>query len=224
MKKFRLMAIVALLAVCVNSFAQFTSGAGSTASANTDEWGTLWVQYNPSTFKVDMKGADDISFNGISLGYSKAFSLSQTTPLFLEAGAGLQYSFYSEDYEDYNYEGEIKFSMFSVKAPVNLTYKFDMSDGFSLCPFAGVTLRYNLSGKMKYEDEDGDGDDINIFDKDDMGSKDATFKRFQIGWQIGVNAHIGDSFILGASYGTDFSEICKKMKISTVSLTAGLKF
>ena len=218
MKKLRLMAIVAMLSVCVNSFAQFTNGSSSASSANTEGWKSVWVQYNPSKL-------EDTSFNGISLGYSEAFSLSQTTPLFIEAGAGLQYSFYSEDIDYGGYEMTSKFNMFSLKIPVNLTYKFDLADGkVALCPFAGVSLRFNVSGKMKVEEDGEELYDLNVFDKEDMGSKDATFKRFQIGWQIGLNAHFGSSFLVGASYGTDFSEICKNTKIKTASLTVGYKF
>lgn len=55
----------------------------------------------------------------------------------------------------------------------------------------------------------------------DMGGTDATWNRFQIGWQIGLNARFNSKFLLGLSYGTDFSEIHKKGKIKTTSITIG---
>ena len=57
-----------------------------------------------------------------------------------------------------------------------------------------------------------------------MGDDDATWNRFQLGWQIGVNARINSSFLLGVSYGTDFSEIAEKIKIQTTSVTLGYCF
>lgn len=256
MKKIRLMAVLTLLSVCAGAFAQFTNSSSSARSTNTDGWSSFWVQYNPSSIKVDIEDADNEDFTGISIGYSKAFSISQNMPLFIEAGLGLQYSFKSnddgewtdleeDDLDDLRDEGHLdpkeKFSMFSAKIPINLTYKFDLENSnISLLPFAGLNLRYNISGKLKqewnfssefkeaiedagYEDVFADKE-VDLFDKKDMGSKDATWKRFQIGWQIGLNAHIGQNFILGASYGQDFSEIAKKCKISTISVNVGYKF
>lgn len=256
MKRIRLMAVVSLLAVCANSFAQSTDSSSPSSKSSSDGWNTVWIQYNPSTFNVDIKDVDNQNFTGLSIGYSKAFGISQSIPLFVEVGLGLQYSFYTNDdgswttIDKYTLamarkEGYIdpkeKFKMFSVKVPIALTYKFDLNNSnVSLLPFVGVNLRYNLSGKGKLEwnmggefkdiietnnlDKIFEDIDFNIFDKKDMGSSDATWKRFQIGWQIGLNAHIGKSIILGASYGKDFSEIFKKGKISAFNINLGYKF
>ena len=256
MKKIRLMAVVSLLSVCAGAFAQFTNSSSSTSKSSSEGWSSVWVQYNPSTFNVDIKDVDNQNFTGLSVGYSQAFSISKSHPLFVEVGLGLQYSFYTnddgkwtgydeEDIEDARKDGDAdpkeKFNMFSVKVPVALTYKFDLNNSnVSLLPFVGVNLRYNLSGKGKYEwnlgsdfkddikgsqyEEAFEDRDFNLFDKKDMGSSDATWKRFQIGWQIGLNAHIGSNLILGASYGKDFSEIYKKCKISSFNINLGYKF
>ena len=66
--------------------------------------------------------------------------------------------------------------------------------------------------------------DVNLFNKDDMGSDDKTWNRFQVGWHIGLNVRINNQFLVGASYGTDFSEIVKKVKIHTASITVGYCF
>ncbi len=57
-----------------------------------------------------------------------------------------------------------------------------------------------------------------------MGSDAATWNRIQVGWHIGLNARINDQFLIGASYGTDFSEITQKVNIHTASLTVGYCF
>ena len=41
----------------------------------------------------------------------------------------------------------------------------------------------------EWEDAFGMKVDKNPFDKKDMGNEDSTFKRFQVGWHIGLNAY-----------------------------------
>lgn len=221
MIKVRLIAVVALLFVCGTSFAQFTNSSSSAVStASNNEWNTFWMEWNPSS--IEPSKGDDQSFTGFSVGFSKAFSISSSTPLFIEGGLGVQYSFYTEEDDE---DIEEKFNMFSLKAPVSLVYRYNLpNSNTSLCPFAGVTLRYNLSAKMKYVDEDEDYEEkLNLFDKDDMGSKN-TWKRFQVGWQIGAKAIFNDKISLAVSYGSDFSEIAKKLKVKTTSVSLGFLF
>ena len=235
MKNFKTLVVAALLAVSATASAQFTnsSSSSSSSSANTEEWNTIWFEYSPNKFKVDVKDADDQSFTGLSLGYSHAFSLSQKLPLFLEAGLGLQYSFYSEDYTEYTSGGDkLKFNMFSAKIPVSLIYKFDVSNSnISLMPYLGARMRFNISAKQKleiaedtFEDRGGESYDINLFDKEDMGSDKATWNRFQIGWQIGLKARFADKFLVGVSYSNDFSEIAKKTKVGGFNIAIGYTF
>ena len=263
MKNFKSIATAALLAVSLSASAQFTNSGSSTKStsvANTNGWSTIWVQWNPSKIKIDRKEADDKSFTGLSFGYSQAFNITPSLPLFVEAGLGIQYSFHTEKLaeelaDEYNMDEEDleeimdpkeKFNLFSVKIPVNLTYKFDIpNSSFSIAPYFGLTMRFNLSGKAKMEYnltsdaedhlrsngwskkdiEETFGDkDRNLFDKKDMGSDKNTWKRFQLGWQLGVNARIKDTFLVGVSYGTDFSEIAEKSKVRTTSITLGYTF
>lgn len=240
MKSLKIFATGALLAISLCASAQ-------SKTTIPNEWQTGYFQWNPSTF-VPKKG-DDQSFTGLSLGWSKAFSISQTHPLFLEAGVGLQYSFYSEDEsETERIDGERvkvtlteKYNGLSMKVPVHLLYAWDIPNSkVQLIPFVGLNLRYNFSGKIKYEwdasvggytldaddlEEAGFEDqDYNVFDKDDMGGSKNTWKRFQIGWELGVKARFNQKYLLGISYGSDFSEIAKKVKIHTTSITLGYCF
>lgn len=136
-----------------------------------------------------------------------------------------------------NIEQTYKFSLLTLQVPVNLVYKYAFSDRFAIAPFVGIDLKYNLLGKrvLKTEAQNEAGEDYmerfdmddsyddNLFDKKDMGSKDATWKRFQIGWHIGVGMDISD-FYASISYGTDFSEICKKTKLSNMVISLGYNF
>lgn len=234
MKSFKFLAMAAFLAVVTSASAQFTNttsskSPSSSVGVNTDGWSTIWVEWNPSTMKYDSKDADDESFTGLSFGYSQAFSLTSSIPLFAEVGLGIQYSFYSDAYEDDkdDYTEEIKFNMVSAKVPANLMYLFQIpNSSISLIPYVGVNFRYNILAKEKwtvegyYEDIE---EEYNLFDKDDMG-KDAKWNRFQLGWNIGAKARFGGKFLVSLSYGSDFSEIAKKTKISTTSISLGYTF
>lgn len=251
MRKIKLFAVAALLAAGTSASAQFSNSSSRSArTVSTDGWSTIYVQYNPITISIDEKGADDMSVNAFSLGYNKAFSIAKSTPLFIEAGIGLQYMFKTDDepYEDWDevddneaQPSEDKYSMLSAKIPVSLTYRWSIPNSkIALAPFVGIDFRFNIMGKKKTELEVGSdyyGDaeedweeyydqklDKNLFDKDDMGDKDATWKRFQFGWHIGVNAHFNNSLLLGVSYGTDFSELFKDGKMKTTSITLGYNF
>ena len=64
-----------------------------------------------------------------------------------------------------------------------------------------------------------------ILEDMDMNMLDGkAWNRLQVGWQIGLKARLGSSFLVGLSYGNDMSEIAKKTTISTTSLTVGFAF
>lgn len=231
-------AAVLLAGICTSASAQFatqTSASAPTATNTPSEgWSSFYVQYNPGTVSPDE--GEDLDFTGVSVGFNKYTSISQSAPLFLEYGAALQYSWNSEEEDDIT----TKYNMFSAKIPVNVTYAFAIPNSkITIAPYAGLNLRLNLFGNRKYEvdglgsyedefweemeEEYGIKQEANLFDKDDMGHKDATWKRFQIGWQIGVNVNFQKAY-LGVSYGSDFTEIVKDCKMKTTSITLGYKF
>lgn len=222
----KLFFVLACMACFVlNASAQFSNSGNSGASivgANTG-WTTIYVEWNPSSFNGgdgyrfynNGEGKGSVGFNGFSLGVSRAISLSRATPIFIEPAVALQYSTKKEGYFNYydDYDTSAKLHMLSIKAPVNFIYKYDFSSyPVSLMPFAGITLRVNAWGEVN---DDGDRDDL--FDEYE-------FKRFQIGWQAGIKARISDKFIVGASFGTDFSEIHEKVKVHTGTILFGYSF
>lgn len=241
MKKIKLFATAALMAVGVNANAQFTNASSAGGGAVSDGWNTVYAEINPSTFSP--KHGDSESFLGFSLGYSRTFGLSQNIPLFLEVGGGLQYSHKNYDYSIEGYKKNLDFSqsfnMISLKVPVNIAYKFDIPNStVSIIPYTGFHFRFNIVGTTKNnfegdwddlyeyerkEVEEIDGESINVFDKDDMGSSDATWNRFQIGWHIGTNVTFG-KFLVGVDYGLDFSEISKNTTINGATIRLGYTF
>jgi len=204
---------------------------GAAAQDENEGWGTLTLEWNPMTHHYTGKKSHDYYYydydydnnmNGFSIGYTHAFPLSHSVPLFLEPGLLAQFTYHSKSYDDYYYSDySDKYMMASLKAPVNVLYKFTFpNSSIALMPFAGLTVRGNLWGENKWEEGKESGS-VNLFDKKKMG-KDDVWKRVQVGWQIGVKARFGQKFIVGGSYGTDFNEICRKYKFRTGTLMVGL--
>lgn len=222
MKKIFVFAIMAMFTLATQ--AQIVSSRSSRITTtgsvgNYDGWNTIYLQWNPSSFSQEIGSSE--SFTGFSLGYNHAFSLTQSIPLYVEAGIGVQYSFWDGVFYGIN---NCKIKLLSAKVPVSLMYKFDIPNStISIVPNAGLDMRFNILGKLKNDDLNRT---LDLFDKDDMkyGDVDISWNRFQIGWHVGVNFMFNNQFLVGASYGTDFSEIAKNSKVHTGSITLGYCF
>ncbi|EFI40751.1 conserved hypothetical protein [Bacteroides sp. 3_1_23] len=146
------------------------------------------------------------------------------------------------------YEMERKYSLLSLDVPLNIAYKFSFpNSNIALVPYIGINFKGNIIGKSKlnladpdelgedYDDEDdfwkdqekqekdGIRQSTNMFDKKETGDKDATWKRFQMGWQLGIGLYYNQLYA-GIGYGKDFTELCKKTKIGTTSIIIGYSF
>ena len=208
----------------LNASAQFSnSGSSNATSSDNSGWNTIYVEWNPSSFHAgggyrfynNGEGNGSTGFSGFSLGFSRSISLSSAIPVFIEPAIALQYSTKKEGYFNYydEYRTSARLNLISIKVPVNFIYKYDFSSyPVSLMPFAGINLRVNAWGEIN---DDGDHEDL--FDEYE-------FKRFQIGWQAGIKARICDKFIVGGSFGTDFNEIHKKVKVHTGTIMFGYSF
>ena len=231
MNRIKLLMAACLLGMAATASAQFANSKGSSSQGgDMSGWQALRVSYHPMRLSPD-KG-DNIGITGFSAGYVKGFALSQNTPIFLEVGANLLWASkdLTEDFglDDYDEDISVKLNMFSVNIPVNFGYKYTVNDKFSIYPYIGLNFRVNAVGKLKIEAEyegESESESIDVFSKDDMKEYEMgeAWKRFQAGWQIGVAFNI-NKFTLAASYGKDFTEISKKVKVSMPSITLGLNF
>ncbi len=210
MKKFLMLAFMAVIMVQAN--AQIVSSRSSMVTRHVtnepksnDGWKTLGVEYLPGSFSYD--GVSE-SFTGWAINYTRANSVTQSAPLFLEYGLGVQYSYKSEDDGTINYV--------SLKVPVNLIYDFKIPNtNINLDPYVGLKLRYNVWGEYN---DDYYNESYNLFgDKSDG-------KRFQIGAQIGVKARFNNKFFVGIGYGFDFNEIAEDMTVNELSISTGIVF
>jgi opacity protein-like surface antigen len=202
MKQLRLFVVAAMAAISMSAMAQVTYGndyqykpTNSTIYGSDNEaFGLFYAQYNATTqhMTVTNHDSENESLNGITLGYSHFIPLGDI-PLFVSPGGAVQYFFKSKD--------GVKTNMISLKIPINLMYSFQVSDAFRIEPYAGIYGRINIWGQMK---EDG-GESLNFFDSDKMG--DAAAKRFQLGWNAGVNFRITEAFTIGAGYFMDILKL-----------------
>ncbi len=181
-------------------------------------FGTFFVEYNPHTWAVDIKGHDNENYQGISLGgnYFTPFAGG----LGFDAGLKLQYLFR----QDKNAGVTQKFEMFSATIPVDLVYDWRVSDGFAIDPYVGVYGRYNFMAKSKYTK--GSGPAIDYFKDNQVvvaGYPDP-MERFQLGFQAGLNFRISDMMTFGGGYWTDFSELLEHTKLHGFNITLGVNF
>lgn len=219
MKRIKSIVLTALLAVSSVSYAQFAnSSSGShSSSSGIDGWMSAWVEYNPIKTEIQ---EEDFSLTGFSGGVSRAFSISQDAPLLVETGVGIQYANGSKTISG----TKVELDLLSAKVPINILFGIEVpNSNLLLFPFAGVTLRYNISGELKIKSDYLDTKS-DVFDEDKMG-EDNTFGRFQAYWQIGAKVQLGQLNI-GVSYGKDFQEIWEKgeSKLQTTSITLGYVF
>ena len=190
MKKFKYLMFVAIFAISNTAFGQFMNTSSAGSSRGFDSWKAFVFEYNSLDFEDD--GA-----TGITVGINKAKNFNSNTALYFEYGFNLQYAFEKAD--------EYKFNMLTAKVPLNLYYALEIDDNNVIAPFIGLPLNVHLLGKMTYEDYYGDSYDIDPFNSDDMDGDEWT--RFQIGWNVGVRAFLGEKFIATVSYGATINDL-----------------
>lgn len=224
MKALKTLFSAAFLAVATSMSASniIENAPAAIAVDGSSSYSKVFVSYNASKMTSDFNGKSmSESYPGFSVGYMYGFGVAKNLPLFVEAGAALQYRTNSDDYSDEYEKSEYRTNIFSLNIPVNLVYKFDISEDISIDPFVGIDLRYNLSGESKetitYDDGEGESYSENIF------KGEGAYKRFQAGWRIGVGA-TWKYLNLSVSYGQDFNEIAEKTKLKTTMISLGYNF
>lgn len=218
--KIKAILAVALLTVAATANAQFSNaGKSSQSAASASSYSSVYVQYDMGTFSVSDDGysSSQSGWNGFSVGYTQGSSISTDMPLFLEYGAAFKYLSKSDK------EDGVKASidLATIKVPVNIAYRFAMPNGkFTVAPYAGANAKFHIFGneKLSYKDE---SESASLFDGDDAA------KRFQLGFQIGVNVDFGSAYV-GVSYSKDitglYAEDDYKATMGVTALTVGYNF
>ena len=210
MKNFKLFLAACLLGLATAANAQFSDSSAASVSENNDAWDGIRVSYNLFAVEDD-SNIDYDKIGAFEIGYVKAFSISSTMPLFLETGASLLWA-KGDLFDDQGLK--LSMEMMSINIPVNLAYKFDIKEGMSFVPYAGLFLRYNLSGETELS-QYGNKVTSDMFDEDE-GDGD----RIQYGLQIGARLDF-NKFNVGVSYGFDINEIMDDTKTNKIAFTVG---
>lgn len=230
--------------------AAFSAFAISSASA--EDYNRIGISYNNNHFGFNdwlndgaFKGLiDGISLNGVGINYIHGFSLSQSTPIFIETGINANFGVGSTDtqalltdgYDYYSTEIELKAQNVNLQVPVNFVYRIAASEDVTIAPYAGLNFKFNIvtkiKGKVSVDDISQESDWYSLFSGDDMEEAfgdDGTGNRFQMGWHIGVGVQYKPIY-LGVSYGTDFIAAYsqkfngKSAKINTRNLTVNVGY
>ena len=233
--KFLITTAMLLVAASASAQVQASASSASLVPSGGKNYNSVYLHYNPQTKVIGQQGAKDITgYHGITLGYKRGISISNSRPLFLEAGAAFQFSVYDTAQEE-THDFYRKGTMGALLLPVNVTYRFAISRSkFAIAPYLGLTVKCNLwaSETQKEEWVTGYGynardhvveTDRNLFSTDDMGSRSQIANRLQFAWQAGVNFYF-KKFYLGVGYGTDLVDFLKTERFNTAYATLGFDF
>ena len=107
------------------------------AKSVCDNYGRLYVGF--STLSVDNSNSDND--NGFHLGYVYGANVTgHKKPVFLQLG--IEYNLVTQA------ESDVRETFSNVEIPLNLTYKFKVSDYCSFEPLVGISWRFNASAKI----------------------------------------------------------------------------
>lgn len=181
----------------------------ATVSMNAQDYNRVALSYDYTGLgfnkEMDLFGtekAETVGQNGFGLNYAHGFGVA--TNMFVEVGANVDFLFGSKKFKDDGYELPFKTQNINLQVPVNYVYRFNIADGVSIDPYIGLNFKLHFTEKYKFDVDDPDYNKwYSVFDKKDMGDKDATWNRFQMGWQVGVGVNY-ERYYLGVQVGTDF--------------------
>lgn len=133
------------------------------------------------------------SLSSINLGAVAGLSLSNSSPLFLEGGL-----YYIKKGGKTLYEGKkMTYNLNYIEVPVTVKYVFDMTNGFTMQPYAGGYIAYGVGGKIRNY---GDRVAVNSFSKQ-------YFKRFDSGLRFGIGVGY-NQFYAELNYDLGLTNIC----------------
>ena len=211
-------------ASCVMSLSAQRASDSAMSANDIKDYNRIGISYNNTHYGFNDAYDNDSNFglNGVGIDYIHGFSVSENLPLYIETGLNFDFNFSTKNWDkDYDSDSDWiqykeKFNNINMQVPVNVAWKFAVSDDFSIAPYLGLNFKVHFVWKQKMQvdasyDPEGvkewndEQDWISVFDdsEDAMGDKDATWNRFQMGWHVGVGFQYKPIY-LGVQYGTDF--------------------
>lgn len=176
-------------------------------------------------------GQKSIGLNGFATDVMVGVPLSSSLPMHIEFGPQFQFGWGLKELNKSEWNNE-KYNtfLFRINVPLRYIYHIPCGDKVNISPYAGIDFRFNIvsTGSTEfYANQDRISKvRLNYFDKSEMN--DETFKRFQMGWHVGVAFEFYNTFVVSANYGTDFMPIYNSKlynsKIRTANLSVGLGY
>lgn len=187
---------------------------------------TVDLSYSPVTLNsnvsvIGLNNSTSENLNAVSANWSQARALLDSTPLYLQYGAGLQYAWKAES------ENKVKSTtdFLSVKVPVNVLFDLAIpSTPVHIMPFAGVNVQGYILGQQSTSLGDNTTK-VNYFEKfEDMN-------RVVLGWQAGARVAFQNLFV-GVSYEGPITNLLHstesnselKMNTHQVNISLGISF
>ena len=171
------------------------------------------VTYSPAVLKINAAGIEleYDTVTAVGATYSEVRSLHSELPVYLQYGAGIQYTVAELDL----FGDDI--TLLSAKVPVNAMYEYALpSTNLVLYPYAGLNFQGHISGKSG---------EYSLFDEDDMGGD--PMNRFCLGWQIGARV-VSGKYFAGFSYEGPVTHLYNddeaKIGIAQYNISVGIKF
>ena len=173
---------------------------------------TAEVVYSPVTLSGQLLGIDLVyRMNAVSLDWTQAYGFWESTPLYLQYGGVIQYSWGAAAYT-----GE-PMHLLSLNIPISLAYDLTIpKTNISVVPYAGLNFQEHVLGLSGKTD---------LFDKEDMAGY--PFEDFMISWLAGAK-FVFDRYIIGVAYQGPFTGLLwedeAELKLSQVNFSLGIRF
>ena len=187
MKKLLFIAVAAMFAMCANA-QKFGITAGLNVSSWTDEDCDSHVADNIGV-KLEADAEEGFYYEGSALFTEKGVDYKVKTSIL-----GVDVSSSSN-----------KMDLYYLEVPINLGYKFNISDNFQIAPKGGIYLAAGLFGN-----DDDDNDPFSDYNSKTDGIIDDC-NRFDAGLGIGANFWIARHFEISTGYEFGLVEVNKDM-------------
>lgn len=148
----------------------------------------------PSKFHtISTSHAESLFKPGMGVNVGAIYNVPLVSNLYLEPGANLYYQYYSYDLlisdSEQNTTEDPTVKKFGLRVPVNVGYRFNVSDGFSLSLFTGPQLDWGITGSVKYKNPSAANDDaqhqLAVYGDGDYGQR-----HISMSWRVGIGVEI----------------------------------
>lgn len=196
------------------------------------DYNRIAFSYNRFNYKAggdEVDNGETLGTNGVGFEYIHGFNFLKNKPMYIETGIKLMYNSGTKTESDDYYDEDYKYGMrgFNIAVPLNYVYRFKISDEFSVLPYTGFNFRVNCMAEEGENDPYYDEDEVEWWDLFDSDEYEETYKRFQLGWNIGAGLQFGKLY-LGLGYTVDMMKAMGNsdynIKTGNFNVTLGFQF